>query len=129
MPADEADIEIELDDFFSNSGLFGDLEGDQAQKLMDWGEQQILRLAERYEGDQFMDQCAEFRRLTRLINQFVGLRGKLEADRTEAVWSGMVQQARSLGYNFAERLIQENLSSEPHPEHDLQLVLSELGSI
>jgi|GEM_PF-307508 len=126
MPADEADIEIELDDFFSNSGLFGDLEGDQAQQLMNWGEAQILRFAERYEGDQFMDQCAEFRRLVKLINQFVGLRGKLEADRVEAVWSGMVQQARSLGYNFSERLIHENLPAEPNPEHDLPMVLREL---
>lgn len=129
MAADAGDIEIEIDDLVSNSGLYDELDGENAQVLMDWGEQQILRLAEQYEGDQFMDRCADLRSLVRLINQYVGLRGRLEADRVLAVWSGFAQKARSLGYNVPEGLIQEQLTTPPEPAADLPMILREMGSL
>jgi len=129
MPADEGDIEIEIDDLVSNSGLYDELDGDVAQVLMDWGEQQILHLAEQYEGDMFMERCADLRRLVRLMNQYIGLRAKLEADRVQALWSGVTQTGRDLGYNVPETMIQAQLSTPPDPAADMPMLLRELGSL
>ncbi|MCU0512052.1 MAG: DUF1387 domain-containing protein [Anaerolineae bacterium] len=72
MPAPH-EIEAEKQRLYESAALREDINDAEATILLQWGEAEVVKLADRA-GDQFEQQCRFLRQLLKNINRFVGQR-------------------------------------------------------
>ncbi|MGB1287244.1 MAG: hypothetical protein ACPG7F_11965 [Aggregatilineales bacterium] len=111
MPS-TAQIEAEQQRLYESGALRDDLNDDEAKVLLQWGEEQVVRLSEQVSDDDFEKQCRFLRQLIKSINRFVGQREFNERD-GQLEYLGKVEKWLTKVDGFRELSADEVLAKLP----------------
>lgn len=124
----EQDIHSQRERLYESSSLRDDINDTEATYLLQWGENQVQRLANTVPDEDFEQQCRFLRQLIKSVNRFVGQRefndraGQLEYLEKVVKWLPRVQGMRPTS---ADALL-NTLPETAHMMTDLKIILEQI---
>lgn len=115
MPTQE-ELSSQKERLYESSSLRDDLHDEEAEKLLQWGERQIERIAQNY-PDEFEKQCRFLRQLLKGINRFIGQREFNDAQGQRKYMSKVSMYLEPLGYTATEQDLLNRLPEDPKDMH------------